>query len=240
MSDFDTTDVFDDDYLHFMRAELTDEISDAQVRTISRLLELREDMDVLDLACGHGRIANRIAALGCRVTGLDITPLFLEVAREAGTQVDYVQGDMRDLPWKEQFDRVVCWFTSYGYFDDEDNRRVLAETAKALRPGGKLLIDVINYVGILRVYQDTSSYRRGDDLLVDRRSLDPLAGRIPTERTVIRDGRVRRMRFTVRMFTFPELRNWLLQAGFTSVDGYGEDGKPLTADHRRMIVVAQR
>jgi 2-polyprenyl-3-methyl-5-hydroxy-6-metoxy-1,4-benzoquinol methylase len=37
-------------------------------------------MEVLGLACGHGRIANRLAARGCRVTGLDATPLFLDLA----------------------------------------------------------------------------------------------------------------------------------------------------------------
>jgi hypothetical protein len=37
---------------------------------------------------------------------------------------------------------------------------------------------------------------------------------------------------------FPELRDWLLAAGFTTVTGYGEDGQPLTADHKRMVIVA--
>jgi hypothetical protein len=40
------------------------------------------------------------------------------------------------------------------------------------------------------------------------------------------------------LFGFPELSDWLLAAGFTTVTGHGEDGQPLTADHRRMIVVA--
>lgn len=81
---------------------------------------------------------------------------------------------------------------------------------------------------------------RDGDLMVDRHRFDPLTGRNLVERTIVRDGRVRRFPFFVRMFTFPELRDWLLAAGFTGVAGYGEDGLPLTADHRRMIVVARR
>ena len=46
------------------------------------------------------------------------------------------------------------------------------------------------------------------------------------------------MNFVKRLFGFPELRDWLLAAGFTAVAGYGEDGRPLTAGHQRMIVVA--
>jgi SAM-dependent methyltransferase len=79
-------------------------------------------MEVLDLACGHGRIANRLAARGARVTGLDATPLFLDLARRdanaRGVDVDYLEGDMRTLPWTGRFDRVVNWFTAFGYFDD--------------------------------------------------------------------------------------------------------------------------
>jgi hypothetical protein len=44
--------------------------------------------------------------------------------------------------------------------------------------------------------------------------------------------------FVKRLFGFPELRDWLLAAGFTAVTGYGEDARPLTADHRRMVIVA--
>jgi SAM-dependent methyltransferase len=100
---------------------------------------------VLDLACGHGRIANRLVARGAEVTGLDVTPRFLELAREdaaaRGVEVEYVQRDMRSLPWTERFDRVVNWFTAFGYFDD-GNRKVLAEVARALRPGGRLAIEL--------------------------------------------------------------------------------------------------
>ena len=96
--EFDAEGVFDDDYLHFFAASLA-ERSAAEADLIWRLLELEPGMEVLDLACGHGRIANRLAQRGCRVTGLDATPVFLRRARteaEAlGVAVDYVQGDMR-------------------------------------------------------------------------------------------------------------------------------------------------
>ena len=75
-------------------------------------------------------------------------------------------------------------------------------------------------------------------MLVDRYRLDALTGRLEAERTIIRDGRTRRTHFVKRLFAFPELRDWLLAAGFDAVSGHGEDGRPLTADHRRMVVVA--
>jgi 2-polyprenyl-3-methyl-5-hydroxy-6-metoxy-1,4-benzoquinol methylase len=69
----DAQGLFDQDYLYFYGELLGDERSDADTELLWRLLELRPGMEVLDLACGHGRIANRLAARGCRVTGLDAT-----------------------------------------------------------------------------------------------------------------------------------------------------------------------
>ena len=55
--------------------------------------------------------------------------------------MEYVQGDLRELPFDGRFDAVLNWFTSFGYFDDEGNRRVLEGFHRALRPGGTLLLE---------------------------------------------------------------------------------------------------
>jgi SAM-dependent methyltransferase len=242
-SAFDAEGLFDEDYLRFY-AERIEELGAAETELIWRLLELDPGMEVLDLACGHGRIANRLAERGCDVTGLDATPLFLDRARQdadaRGVTVDYVHGDMRDLPWGARFDRIVNWGTGFGYFDDPDNRRVIAQVARALRSGGRFMLELNNYASVLRNYQSSVVSERDGSLLVDRHRLDPLSGRNVVERTVIRDGKVRHVPFFVRLFTFPEIRDWLYDAGFVEVTGYGEDGEALTAESRRMLVAARR
>lgn len=242
--EFDTEGLFDEDYLYFYADRVGDPRSEADIELVWRLLGLRPEAEVLDLACGHGRIANRLAERGCRVTGLDVTPLFLDRAREGaqrrGVSVDYVRGDMRELPWASRFDVVISWFTAYGYFDDIGNRRVLDEVFRALRPGGRFVIDMNNYAAMVCNWQSAVVSERDGNLMIDRKRFEPLTGRDVTERTVIRDGRTRRVRYDLRLFTFTEIRTWLHDAGFTSVAGYGEDGGPLTADHRRMLVVAER
>jgi SAM-dependent methyltransferase len=236
--------VFDEDYLYFYEPLLTDEASDTQCDLIWRLLELEPEMEVLDLACGHGRIANRLAAKGVRVTGLDATPLFLERARAdaaaRGVQVEYVEGDMRELPWEARFDRVVSWFTSFGYFDDDDNRRVLREARRVLRPGGRLLLEANNPAELLPRWLPYVVTERDGDFSIDRSTFDPVSGRANTERALVRGGRTRRFTFSVRMFMAAELRDWLLDAGFDAVDFYDGDGEPLTAQGRRMITIARR
>jgi SAM-dependent methyltransferase len=241
---FDFEDVFDEDYLYFYEQRL-EERSDADAETIWRLLELEPGMDVLDLACGHGRIANRLAERGARVMGLDATAVFLDHARRdattRGVEVEYVEGDMRSLPWEdERFDRVLSWFTSFGYFDDDDNRRVLQEAHRALRPGGKLLIENNNLSALLARWLPAIVVERNGDLLIDRSTFDPTTGRATTERMLVRKGRARRFSFSVRMFVAVELRDWLLSAGFVAVDFYDGEGDPLTAQGRRMITLARR
>jgi SAM-dependent methyltransferase len=209
-----------------------------------RLLDLQPGMNVLDLACGPGHLANRLAARGCRVTGLDSSVVFLDRARAdaaaSGISVEYVAGDMRQIPWTGRFDRVLNWSTAFGYFDDATNRGVLDEIARVLRPGGRLAMDLDNLTSFLASYCPSRvvAARENGDMLVDRYHLDALTGRFEAERTVIRSGQGRRVSFVKRLFGFPELRDWLLAAGFTAVTGHGEDARPLTAGHRRMVLVA--
>ncbi|KPM54288.1 SAM-dependent methyltransferase [Frankia sp. CcI49] len=243
-STFDARKVFDRDYLHFYAPRLTDRRSDAEAQLIWELLGLEPGMETLDLACGQGRIANRLAARGCRVTGLDTVPLFLEDARRDAVArdvaVDYVEGDMRMLPWVERFDRVISWSTSFGYFDDTANRQVLTQAARALKTGGLIVFDLNNRDWLVREFQPTIVVERDGDMLIDRNRLEPLTGRVVTERIVVREGRIRRLSFFVRLFTFTELRDWLLAAGFTDVDGYGNDGAPLSSACSRLLAVARR
>jgi SAM-dependent methyltransferase len=250
---FDAEAMYDADYLHFFAdpARLEGDLPQAHVpddmaaALAWQLLALEPGMHILDLGCGHGRIANRLAAWGCRVTGLDPSEVFLERARQdaaaLGVEVEYVRGDMRDLPWTDRFDGVVSWSTAFGYFDDTTNRRVLEQIQQVLRPDGQVAIDLDNLVSFLRGYQPTRVIARDDgDMLVDRYHLDPLTGRFEAERTIVRDSHTRRVHFVKRILGFPELRDWLRDAGFGAITGHGEDGQSLTATHERMIAVARK
>ena len=242
MSDFDFEAVFDsDDYLHFYEPALS-ERSDHETAEIMETLELVAGDRVLDAPCGHGRIANRLAAQGVKVTGVDITPRFLEKAREARTDVDYRLGDVRDLPVDGPFDAALSWFTSFGYFDDKDNKRVLAEYHRVLRPGGKLLLESLHHDGLVRGMVAGPNFAHvvevGDDLSIDNNTFDPLTGRVESDRVLVRDGATKRFHFFVRLPTVPEWRQWLTDAGFVESTFAGRSGEPLTVDSFRIVVVA--
>ena len=234
---------FGEDYLYFWEQVLPEERSDREADLIWRLLELEPGMEVLDLACGHGRLANRLAERGVRVTGLDSSALFLERARAdaaaRSVEVEYVEGDMRAIPWQERFDRVFNWFTAFGYHPDDELHGILRGVRAALKPGGRFALETISVSALMTRFSRAGVTERDGDFLVDLRTFDPVAGGVRSEYVAIRGGETRRYELFVRMPTFPELRDWLLGAGFTRVEAYGEDGEPLTYDHRRLVAVAQ-
>ena len=238
----DADDVTDDDYLYFF-GEPLEKMAGADADRIWDLLDLEPEMEVLDLGCGHGRIANRLARRGCRVTGLDVSLTFLDRAREdaaaCGVTVDYVHDDMRNLAWSGRFDRIVNWANAFGFLDEPDDQRVLTRVAEALKPGGRLIMETANFPRFIRDFRSSSVLEHEGALVIDQGRWDPLTGRSFSTRTVVQDGSMRRSSYITRVYTFPELRGLLRTAGFATVDGYGEDGSTLNADHHRSLAVAR-
>ena len=242
---FDTEQVFTPNhYYYFFAEDLLPECIEREVAVIWKILDLRPGMEVLDLACGNGRIANVLAARGCLVTGLDIIPAFLEQATQSAVAgnltATYHLGDMRALPWTNRFDCVVNWMSAYGYFGDEENRQVLSEAYRALKPGGRLLINLNNREWLLKNFQRASVIERDGNYMVDQRRYDVHSGRVYTERLILFEGQQSKMRFFVREFSYHELAAWLGQVGFQYVSGYDWEGQPFSLQSQRMILVAEK
>ncbi len=241
--DWDRGAIFDADYLHFYADFLDDARSDADTEIVTRVLGLRPGDEVLDLACGHGRIANRLAGRGIRVTGLDESDAFLHAARAdaaaRGVVVDYRHGDMRDLTWPAQFDAVVCWFSSFGYFDDAANRAVLAGACRALRPGGRLLVELLQRDAVLPIDRHVTQATTAEGTMSDETVYEPATFRAVTVRTIRRGRWTRRASYSMRLFAAAELCQWMLDAGFATAEAFRGDGEALSPDSRRMIVLAR-
>jgi len=233
-----------DDYLFAYQDDLTDGRSDAEVASLVKLLNLDSPMKILDLACGFGRHTNRLAALGHSITGVDYMPGFLALAREKaaemGVQVDYRQGDMRQISFYEEFDRVLLLFTSFGYFIDDENERVIKNMASALKPGGYLLFDIQNRDTLLKDLPPADVIEKDGDLLINRFSFDVLTGRFYNRRIIIRNGIRKDKPFSIRLYNAAEVRNLLNGAGLVDYKLLGEDHQPLSARSRRIVIIAQK
>ena len=98
---FDMEATFGDDYPYFYGESIDDEHSDADTAEILGLLQLPSGSSILDVPCGHGRLSRRLAAAGMEVTGVDLTPAYVEEARAdphlRPGSVTYLEGDIRSL-----------------------------------------------------------------------------------------------------------------------------------------------
>ncbi len=234
-----------DDYLYFLDETLREENTSRQVDFLAATLGLASGARVADLGCGHGRHALELARRGVRVLGIDLVEGFVARARASaameGLDVDFVHGDLRGLrPASPLVDHALCLFDAFGYFDDEGQREVLASAAALVEPGGALVLDVRNRDFVLRV-PPVTALQKGDDFMIDRHQFDMVSGRLVDRRSMVRDGRVRHMEFSVRLYTVTEIR-WLLEgAGFVVESIYGGfEAAPPSLARSRVVVVARR
>lgn len=243
---FDFDAVFDpENYLYFYEDSLTEERTEREVGFLVDALELGEPKRILDLACGHGRHANRLAARGHSVVGVDRSRRFLEVAeeeaRDMDVRVEYIKGDMRELDYREDFDAALLLFTAFGYFNDEENAKVLANVARALRPGGAFCFDTLNRDLFLKILRPFTITEKNGDLMIDRVCFDVKTGCLTNRRIYIRDGRRTDAPFTVRLYNYGEIAHLLEGLGLTIQTVYGGwDGRPLENESRRMIILSEK
>jgi ubiquinone/menaquinone biosynthesis C-methylase UbiE len=206
--------------------------------------QLEPGARVLDLACGTGRISIPLAARGFDVHGLDISERVLEVARRDGPELEFRQGDMRELPWEDgSFDAVINLWTAFGYFDSQaEDERVLAEVARVLRRGGLFVIDTVNQVALVRGFQHRGWQDLDDGTLwLERRSYDLTTGRSQAFWSFVKDGRRRELAFDHRLYTLGEYRELLTRAGFGDFRFCaGSDEQEVTPDSFRVQILARR
>jgi SAM-dependent methyltransferase len=179
-------------YLDTVEDLLTPRLSALEAERIAALLALAPGDRVLDLACGHGRHARPLAARARAVVGLDRSAGYLARARAAGRgeprAPHLVRGDVRALPFRDgAFDAVYSWYASLFMFDDVANAACLAEAARAVRPGGRVLVHHANPLRLARDPRDASRRTLADGSRVEEEcEFDPATGVDRTRRVLTR------------------------------------------------------
>lgn len=220
-------------------------VADNDVATILTAVQARPSCRVLDLGCGPGAHAIGFARRGHRVTGVDASPRLLERARSAaragGVDVEWVEADMRDFQRPSSFDLVCSLYTSFGYFDDSQDRRVLENVLASLAPHGVLVLDLVGREAAARHWQERRWHEVNGVLYLERcTSADDWSSMV-SEWIVVRNGVRADFRVTQRLYSGTELRALLLSLGFINVElAGGLDGEtPYDQSARRLVAIAR-
>jgi SAM-dependent methyltransferase len=217
-----------------------------QVENAIALLGVAPGAAVLDLCCGPGRHSLELARRGFNVTGVDRTAMYLNQAREQaqaeGLEVEFVQRDMRRFIRLNAFDAAINMYTSFGYFKDPaDDKKVLVNLHRSLKPGGALLIDTMGKEVLARVFVEREWSEQDGAIMLEERKLHPGWDWIDCRWVFLKGSRRTEVRFGHRLYSAVELSSLLLEAGFADVKAFGDlQGAPYDHTARRLIVVARK
>lgn len=218
----------------------------ATVRYVIKKLDLIRGKTFLDCPSGYGRISVPLARRGIRVTGADTTKSYIEeldrTARRYNLPIRTQRSDMRRIQFENEFDAAGNLWTSFGYFEKEsDNLLTLKRMYRALKPGSKFMLHVINRDWIMAHYQP-----RGWDEIDDLKALEVRHFEFETSInrgiwTFIKDGQEREVRGDIRMYSYHELIAMFKSVGFEDIHGYGSvKDDPINQNQMMMFITGTK
>ena len=199
---------------------------------------------LLDVPCGNGRLTLELARRGCRVTGVDLSEEFVREARAGANaaEVEFVRGDMKQLTWKSEFDGAFCFGNSFGYLIHADMIAFVTGVARALKPGGRFVIDTGAVAeAILPVLKEREWYQIEDIIFaIENRYLADVSC-LETKGTFVQNGKIESRTWWHWVYTSGEIRRMLEGAGLTVANLFNSlDQQPFKLGDQRLIMVAEK
>jgi SAM-dependent methyltransferase len=224
-----------------------EEQTQAEATFIISALRLQPGARILDAPCGQGRHSVAFARAGFKPTGIDFNANAIEQARKTaasrGVTAEFVVADMREFSWTHPFDGAVCFFGSFGYFNDEQNLRFATRIAESLRPGGRFLIDTQVAESMFPKFRERDwNWVRQDPPLriLEERRWNLESGSVDSTWSFVGDT-VTSRRIWMRIYTYRELCELLRSAGFSKFEGL-ETGtqQPFRLGSPRLALIAEK
>ncbi len=221
-----------------------------QVDFLVQKLNLKGGERILDLACGFGRHSLELARRGFDVTGVDITPDYIKYASEqaAGLNARFICSDIREVNFEGEFDAVLNMADgAVGYLEnDEENLKIFGVVAKALKPGGRHFMDIMN-----GSYADShfpcKMWDAGEKCLTlsnfewDEKARNLIYGQLdfpygePLPQPIMELGN------TIRLYTLAEIKEIFAPLGLKVCESYSDfSGKPSSDNGIQLMVCSEK
>jgi SAM-dependent methyltransferase len=240
--------IFDDEYLMLL-PERSPYEQQKQIDFIQRYLGLPPGALLLDLACGNGRNSIGMAQRNYRIVGVDLSLSMLaragDAAQEAGQKINFIHGDMRDLGFDKTFDGVFSLDTSFGYFDEPTNIKVLQGIYRALKPGGTFLLELANRDFVIRQQPNMVWFQMDNMVCMEETDFNYINNRLYISRQLIIGDNEKQSKheFSLRLYSLHEIGQLLHLAGFAVIKVSGHRATPgafFGPESSKLIIIAER
>jgi len=216
-----------------------------EAKLIRRVLRLRKGQRVLDVPCGKGRITVALTKAGMEMTGVDLCERYVRrarrTARAEGVDVRFIRRDMREIDFDGEFHAACNWFTSIGYASDADDLEFCRRVHRALRPGGRFLVECMNISALWRRFRARDEQTIGKVHIAERRRWNPRTRRMRSAWTFTKGTKSETHIIDLRLYTGTEMRRLLTRAGFRDIVLHGNPPlQRFTRHSRRLIAIGTR
>ncbi len=221
-----------------------------EIAFIARHLPLHSFRKIIDFGCGTGRHSNFLGRLGYSVLGIDQDPISIGIARSEGSSlkgVTFIERDLAGFVPGERHDAAISMYSSIGHLDDRGNQALIRTMCQAVRPGGSLVLDVMNpdfargqgpkfsrkkrsFQGSEYLIEHTRSYTSSPD--VERNELKFLE---------VATGAEERVAYALRLYSAREIARMLHENGCRVIISCGDfDDAAVAVGKERMIFLAEK
>jgi ubiquinone/menaquinone biosynthesis C-methylase UbiE len=226
------------------------EQTELETTFVKQVLKLPPHSKILDLCCGYGRHTYSLSKTGdYKITGVDLSDDYLKIAKRkfSTPDIDYFKGDMRNLSFEDCFDAVINLFTSFGFFEnDDENEKVLKEVNKVLKKNGLFLLDYENK--FFFVFNDVFNKEKYWKKIGDNRyylcesSYDIINEREIFKAHLIKNGKIEATTgYNIRLYSLPEIKRMLIRNGFEIKQVWGDYlSNPYTVKSKRLIILSKK
>ena len=200
---------------------------------------------ILDIACGPVRHLVWFCSAAEFAVGVDRSAdLLAEAAARLGplsTKVKLICADMRSLPFTSEFTCVTLLFTSFGYFQtDQENLSVIQQASNALLPDGVFWLDYINEPHLRNSLQPHSRHTDGRRIIEQNRRITD-DGRVEKQIRILDDTGERTIDESVKLYPREQIEQMFTQSHLSVKKVWGDfDGQPHTAHSPRLIIMGAK
>ena len=213
--------------------------------TLFKKIDLPDNALVLDAACGNGRYSLLLSESGFRVVGFDLSKNLLLRAKENTSNnrenIFLFRADIRHLCFKVRFDLILLAFTSFGYFEtDEENFKFTSAAFDFLKPGGYFVLDFFNPAYLEKHLVPYSEKNVSGLEIRERRKIEN--GKVIKTIEISGNGEVKKYEERVKLYSQNFIVNRMETIGYKIVDIFGNyEGNKFDGEKsERLIIIAQK